>query len=147
MVPDILKMEVVWGIIALGMLIIELSTANLTTIWFAAAALVCIPFALYDTPLILQLGVFTFSSCIFLFSFKPLFKKMCHPNETRSMEGKICKVTKDADPVLDTGKAMIGDVEWTVKSGTSEVIKAGTIAQILRVEGVKLIIEPLEKET
>ena len=62
----------IWLVVLVILLIIEMVTMGLTTIWFAGGALAAALLALADMPVALQLLAFLMISLILLFSTRPL---------------------------------------------------------------------------
>ena len=53
-----------WLLVLVIMLVIEIASLGLTSIWFAGGALVAFVFALFHAPLILQIVVFLIVSLV-----------------------------------------------------------------------------------
>ena len=60
------------------------------------------------------------------------------------MEGKVGEVTADINNVLATGTVKIDGMDWTARTDNGEIIEAGEYVKVLRVEGVKVIVEKKE---
>lgn len=134
-----------WLIFFIILVIIELITINLVTIWFAFGALVTSLVSLYTTDTVILLAVFTLVSLLLLLITKPVVKKL-----------KVKKiVATNLDQVIGkTGivtefiaKDKIGEVKvlgkrWSAYSDR-EISKDKKV-KILSISGVKLKVE--EKE-
>ena len=140
---------VVWLIILVVLIITELMTLGLTTIWFGAGALAAIAVALPGGPVWLQILVFTVVSLVLLFSTRPLAVKYFNKNRTKtnveSLIGREGVVKKEIDNLAGKGQVVIGGMEWTVRAAGNAAIPEGTIVVIRAVSGVKLIVEAVEK--
>ena len=66
----------VWLIIFVLLVILELSTVNLVSIWFAAGALMALVSTLFTEDAMIQLGIFVIVSGVTLFLTKPLVKNI-----------------------------------------------------------------------
>ena len=53
-------------------------------------------------------------------------------------------ITQEVNNIKGTGQGKIEGMVWTVRSDTEDVISAGEVAKVLRIEGVKLIVERKE---
>ena len=77
---------------------------------------------------------------------RPLVKKYVNsrsqPTNADMVIGKEALVTEDIDNVEATGAVSVGGKVWTARSDTGVSIKSGTVVNVLRIEGVKLIVEP-----
>ena len=58
-----------------------------------------------------------------------------------SIIGKNGIVTKEIDPTTDIGQIKVNGEKWSAKSSTNEVIPVGTEVKVLKIKGVKAIIE------
>ncbi|MDU3181704.1 MAG: NfeD family protein [Lachnospiraceae bacterium] len=142
-----MPIEIFWGIVTLLCIIAEILTVSLVTIWFAVAAIIMIPLVLmFNIPFVLQLCIFTVLSFVFILLLKPFATKYFHPIENRTMLGQTCVLTEDVSNFAQTGKTIIGDVEWSVKGAEKDMhIPKGQTVKVVAVEGVKLVVRPLEQ--
>ncbi len=106
-----------WIILAAVMIIIEIITLGLSSIWFAAGAIGSAITAAFDGPEWLQVIVFVVVSTVFLLLLKPLAKKKLNvkvvPTNAQSLIGTRVKVLKLTDkPGIAVTR--INDVEWRI---------------------------------
>ncbi len=138
-------MVVVWFIAFSALLIVELLTMGLTTIWFAGGALVAALIAALDGPLWLQLVAFLAVSVVLLYFTRPIAMKYFNKTRTRTnvegMIGKQAVVMSEIDNVQGTGRVLVNNMEWSARSANGTVINPGCIVSVKAVEGVKLIVE------
>lgn len=139
----------------IGMLIllgIEIATLGLTTIWFAGGCLAAFITAAAGGGFALQLIVFFVVSLVLLFVTRPIAVKYFNKGRTMtnadSLVGMRAVVTKDIDNLRAEGEAEVNGQFWTARSLDEDVkIKAGTIVEVCRISGVKLIVkEKMEDE-
>lgn len=139
-------MVIGWFIAFVILLVIELVTVNLVTIWFAIGAVAAIITTIFTDSILIQSIVFVVVSVIALLITKPLIKKFkkfeVEPTNSDRVIGKIGDVTKKI------GKNKYGEVKvygntWTASS--KEVIEVGERVKVLSIDGVKLIVEKEEK--
>ena len=64
-----------WLIALAVLLVIEIITLGLTTIWFAGGALVAFVLALFNVPLLVQITVFLVVSILLLLFTRPVVEK------------------------------------------------------------------------
>ena len=125
----------------------EAATVNMVSAWFAAGALAALVTALLGGQLWLQITVFLVVSAVCLVLLRPIAKKYFTPKLTRTnvdaLAGKTCLCVTDIDNLTGAGQVRLGDVEWSARSTTGEVIPAGTEVKIDRVEGVKVYVTPV----
>lgn len=144
-----LSMTLVWIVAIVVFLIVEAATAGLVTIWFAVGALAALLAAMFNAPVWLQL-VWFFAISIAAFAVtRPLAKKYLNsktlPTNADMLIGKECIVTETIDNVAGTGAVSVGGKVWTARCAEESVIRAGTHATVLRIEGVKLIVNPVRE--
>ena len=145
----VLGMTAVWAIAIVVFLVLEGMTAGLVTIWFALGALAALLAAVFGAPLWLQLVWFFVISIAALFLTRPLAKKYLN-SKTQATNadmyvGKECMVLETIDNVAGTGAVKVAGKVWTARSADGEVIPEGARATALRIEGVKLIVNPIHE--
>lgn len=146
-------MEAIYWLIAFVLLVvIEIMTTALTTIWFAGGALIAFFTAVFDAPLWVQLLTFALISFILLFLTRPLAVKYINTSTVKtnvdSLIGKEAVVTTEIDNAKETGMVTVGGQEWTARAEkTDAVYPEKTRVQILRIQGVKLIVTEKKEES
>ena len=140
---------IVWLVLMVVFLIAEAATVQLICIWFAAGSLVAMLVSLLGGALWLQVLVFFTLSIVLFAMLWPLAKKHFKPKlvatNADALVGKLCMVTEDIDPV-EGGRVKLGDVTWSARSETGEVLTAGTQVKILKIQGAKVYVEKAKKE-
>ena len=120
-------------------------TYQMVSIWFIFGAIAGIIVYFLGGGFFVQFSVFIAVSLLLLILFRPIAMKMLKNQDFKSnadgLIGKGVLITEDIDNINGKGKGKINGMEWTVRSETSEEIKAGSIVQVKRIEGVKLIVE------
>lgn len=134
-----------WLIIFLVLLLIEIFTLGLTTIWFAIGAVAAIIAALAGAEVIVQVMLFIIVSFITLVLTRPIAVKYLRKNTLKTnvdeLIGKTAVITK---PIIDEnniGEAKIEGEIWLAKSADGEMIKEGESVKVVEVNGVKLIVK------
>ncbi len=140
---------VFWLVLFVALLIIEIFTLGLTTIWFAGGALVAVflSFIGFTTPI--QVIAFLLVSILLLLLTRPIAVKFFNQERQRtnveSLIGMKAIVLEDIDTLRGTGRAEVNGLEWSAKTdNTDEVIAAGTVVVIEGIQGVKLIVRKQE---
>lgn len=141
---------VVWLIIMIVLLAFEALTVGLTTIWFAAGALVAAVACAMNLSLPLQLAVFFVVSMVMLIFTRPWAMRYFNPHKVRTNYeeaiGKVAKVTATIDNRNNTGTAVLGGQEWTARAALDDTIIAkDALVKVVDIQGVKLIVELVEK--
>ncbi len=131
-----------WLIFFIILVIIELITVNLVTIWFAFGALVTSLVSLYTTDTVILLAVFTLVSLLLLLITKPVVKKLkVKKVVATNLDQVIGKTGVVTEPIA---KDKIGEVKvlgkrWSAYSDR-EISKDKKV-KILSISGVKLKVE------
>lgn len=138
-----------WLAIVIVLLVIEIATLGLTTIWFAGGALVACIAALLHANIWVQIVLFLVVSVLLLFFTRPLAVRYMNKDRTKtnvdSMVGKEAVVSEAIDNLKAQGVVQVNGLEWTARSEESqEVIPKGAIVEVGRVDGVKLIVRKKE---
>lgn len=134
-----------WLAVVIVLLVIEIATLGLTTIWFAGGALIACIAALLHASILVQVILFLAVSILLLFFTRPMAVRYMNKNRTKtnvdSLVGKEAVVVQDIDNLKSQGQVQVNGLEWTARTGSSqEIIEKGTIVEIERVDGVKLIV-------
>lgn len=98
--------------------------------------------------IILQCSVFVISSVILLLLTKPLVNKFTKKDkkiETNaySIIGKKGLVIQDINNTLGIGQIKISNEVWSAKTENENTIEKGTEIKIIRIDGVKAVVEPI----
>lgn len=138
-----------WLVISAVLIVTEIFTLGLTTIWFAAGALLAALVAWIGVGIIGQLIIFIIVSVVLLVLTRPLAMKYLNDKTVRtnadSLIGEIAIVTEEIDNIAGRGAAKIQGETWTARSTKDEeIIEKGTKVQVIRISGVKLIVSKVE---
>ncbi|MDE6387354.1 MAG: NfeD family protein [Lachnospiraceae bacterium] len=141
-----LSMTVFWLIVLVALVIIELLTMGLTTVWFAGGALVATVAALFHAPLFLQIILFLVVSALLLFFTRPLAVKYFNKDRVRtnaeSLVGRQAIVISEIDNLQGIGQVNVGGMEWSARTRVDGVrLPVGTVTTVLAINGVKLVVE------
>lgn len=135
-----------WLVLLVVFLVIEIATMGLTTIWFAAGAVVATLLALVHVPFWLQLIAFLLVSIVMLIFTRPVAVKYFNRDRVRtnveSMIGKEAIVVYEVDNLQGLGRVIVGGQEWSARSTQNDIkIPVGAVGIVKAIDGVKLIIE------
>ena len=151
------SMITIWLIVFVVLVIIEIITMGLTTIWFAGGALVATLAAAVHAPLWVQIVLFLVVSALLLFFTRPVAVKYFNKDRVRtnveSLIGQQAIVISEINNLQ--GNMAIGHVRYST-TGESKLensqpfvtdfdeaaIPVGCVVIIERVSGVKLIVTP-----
>ena len=144
-------MAAVWMALVIIFLVVELITVGLTTIWLAGGALVAFILAAVGAGFWLQLVAFFVVSFVLIYFTRPFAMKYLNPRRTRTnseeLIGTVVKVTERIDNRAAKGTALVKGLEWSARAVSDDmIIEKDTLVKVLRIEGVKLIVEPVDHE-
>jgi len=140
---------VFWALLLVFFLVLEAATYGLTAIWFALGAVgALISAAVAPTWDLwwLQVLIFLIVSGVSLYFTRPLVAKYATPKETFTNANRVLEmvgvVKETVDNYQATGTVYVGNKLWTARTEGDTPIEVGTSVDILRIEGVKLIVRP-----
>ena len=138
-----------WLLIFVVLLVIEILTMGLTTIWFAGGALAAFAAGILGMGIIVQVIVFVIVSLVFLFLTRPYavkyFNKDREKTNVEGLIGQQAVVTEEIDTLQAKGVAVVGGVEWSARTREPDgLIAKDTVVVIEEIQGVKLIVKAKE---
>lgn len=141
-----LNMTVVWLVILVALVVIELATMGLTTVWFAGGALVAALASLLHLPISVQVILFLVVSGLLLYFTRPLAVKYFNKDRVRtnaeSLVGRQAIVISEIDNLQGIGQVSVGGMEWSARSKRDDTpLPVGAVVIVLAINGVKLIVE------
>ena len=141
-----INITIVWLVLLVILIVIELITMGLTTIWFAGGALAAALVSIPGTPVVLQAIVFLIVSLVLLFFTRPVAVKYFNKDRVRTniegMIGRQAIVVSEINNVEGIGQVNTGGMEWSARSSYNNIVlPVGAVVTILGVDGVKLIVE------
>lgn len=142
----------VWTVLLVLLVLIEIATMGLTTIWFAGGALVACIAAACNAPLFIQIALFLIVSVLLLVFTRPVAMKYFNKDRTKtnaeSLIGQKGIVTGQIDNLKGCGQVTLSGMEWSARALQPEtVIEQGSVVTVRAIKGVKLIVDPEEKES
>jgi len=132
-------------------IVVEISTVDLTSFWFACGALVALLISIFlpnGIGIYIQIAAFIIVTIITILFVRPVFKKKFDSpviaTNIDSMIGKVVVVESEIKPNFP-GSIKAEGIEWTAKCFENE-FEPGDFVRITKVEGNTLFIEKYEKE-
>ena len=130
--------------------VVEALTAGLVSIWFVAGSAAALIGAFLGAGLGVQVALFLVVTAAALAVTRPLVRRYTAgkavPTNLDRVLGDSGKVTETIDNENSTGAVYVDGKTWTARSADGSVIPAGTVVEILRMEGVKLFVKKLEEK-
>ena len=140
---------VFWALLLVFFLVLEAATYGLTAIWFALGAVgALISAAVAPTWDLwwLQVLIFLAISGVTLYFTRPLAKKLAMAKETATNANRVLDmigtVRETVDNIQSRGTVHVNGKLWSARAESMATIPEGTLVDILRIEGVKLIVRP-----
>ena len=139
-----------WVALVIIFALIEIFTLGLTTVWFAIGAFVMVFVSFLDIRLSVQILIFLAISSLLLIFTRPIaIKKLKMGREKTnvdSLAGKYALVIKNISE-FEKGEVKINGQIWSARADDNSEIPEGSKCEILRVEGVQLIVKKPEAES
>ena len=133
-----------WLVVVAVMLVIEIFTMGLTTIWFSLGAVAAAIAAALGAPLWVQILLFSVVSVLIMLLVRPFAMKVMDKSRTKTnieeVIGEQAEVIEDIDNQRERGKVRYRGVEWMARSVDGNKIAVGEMVMVESVAGVKLIV-------
>ena len=136
-----------WFALAVVLVVVELSTTQLVSIWLAASAAVTAVLTAIFPALGVQwqILIFVFLSAVLLVSTRKLVKKFMKRTKDQETNlelyiDKVVAVTEEIDNIKDTGAVKMNGIIWSARSTDGSVIPEGDYAVVKKIQGNKVIV-------
>lgn len=140
-------MSYIWMLIFISLILLELITVNLVSIWFAIGSLAAFILSFWIEEITWQIITFIIVSFISLLLTKGIVKKIrgreIEPTNLDRVIGKIGIVTEEITK-LELGEVKVDGKKWSAIS--TKKIKIGSKVEILSIDGVKLKVKEIKEE-
>ena len=136
-----------WFALAVVLVVVELSTTQLVSIWLAASAAVTAVLTAIFPALGLQwqILIFVFLSAVLLLSTRKFVKKFMKRTKDQETNlelyiDKVVAVTEEIDNIKDTGAVKMNGIIWSARSIDGSVIPKDEYAVVKKIQGNKVIV-------
>lgn len=141
--------EMLWLALFILLLIIEIATMGLTTIWFAGGALAAFIAGLLGCSLAVQIILFLVVSILLFVFTRPVAVKYFNKDRQKTnadrLVGQEAIVTEDIYTLQAHGTVEVNGQEWSAKTKEADGrISKGEVVVIEEIQGVKLIVRKKE---
>lgn len=145
-------MWVFWLIAAGIFFVAEIATVGFLIFWLGIGAVLAMIVSFFTTNLVIQTITFVLSSIILIIFTKPILSKYINTKSpvltnSYSLLNKRGIVVSDINGIDSIGQVKVNGDIWSAKCEDDIIIPKGTKVEILKIDGVKLIIKPLEEYT
>lgn len=139
----------IWLIISGFFFILEILTVGFLVFWFGVSALITCLLSLFITNIIAQTAIFVVLSAILVFLTRPLAEKLSKKDNTKTNINTIIgkeAIVKKAISKNENGQIKLDGDIWTavLDNDYSDCIPEGSIVEILKIDGVKVIVKPIK---
>ncbi len=139
----------VWLAILIILIVIEIFTLGLTTIWFAGGALAAIIVVVLGGSVPVQAVVAIIVSALLLYFTRPVAVKYFNKDRERtnveSMIGRQAIVISEINNLQGIGQITVGGMEWSARNIVEDCpIKTGEVVIVRGINGVKLLVERVD---
>ena len=139
-----MTMTVLWLIVVAVMLVIEIFTMGLTTIWFSIGAVAAAVASGFSAPGWLQIVLFAAVSVLVMLLVRPFAMKVMDSGKMKTnldeIAGQKVRVLEEINNSEGTGKVMYRGVEWMARSVDDAVMAKDSIVTVQSISGVKLMV-------
>jgi membrane protein implicated in regulation of membrane protease activity len=141
-----------WLALSIALLVMELATTQLVSIWFSIGAGVSavvtaiVKSAGGSLDIVWQVLIFVVVSAALLLSTRKLAKKILKRNKNQETNlelnlGKIAVVTEEINNVKGEGAIKINGLEWSARSADDSIIEKEALVVFKEIQGNKAIVE------
>lgn len=136
------QMILIWfGVIILAG-VIEITTMDLSSIWFSVGAFFALIIALiFPELIVLQVVIFIIVSAVSLLGIRPIFKKYLQKNDIKTNADRLVGKTAVCTKAIlngERGEVKIDGKIWTAIA--NEDIEINEKVEVLAIDGVKLVV-------
>lgn len=142
---------IAWLVLLIILLIVEIITVGLTSIWAAGGALAALILNILGLSLMWQIVAFFVVTFVLLIFTRPFAVRFINTQREKTnyegIIGKTIRIAERVDNIRQTGMAVVNGQEWTVRAEKDDIIlEPETLAKVVNISGVKLIVREYEEE-
>lgn len=139
-------MKLVWLVIAILFAIAELMTTTLTLIWFSIGAIILIFLSSIIDSILIQIIIFSIISTLMLIiATKKFIKQDKEYKYNTNLQAIINKkgIVKETIYSNKVGIVTVEGEDWSAISYDNETIDKDQIVEVLKIEGVKVVVKKI----
>ena len=137
-----------WLALAIALMVIELSTTQLVSLWFSiGAAVAAIVKAIFgDISIAWQIVIFAVVSLALLIATRPLAKKLLAKDREKSKTnleliiGKEAVVVEEINNIQGQGAVKLNGLVWSARSCDEIIIPVDTVVTVKEINGNKTVV-------
>lgn len=138
----------IWASVFIATLIIELNTADLTTIWFCVSSLITLVVSVFMVEYYIQIVVFIVSTLVLLIATRPLTKRMMNQEIIHTNADKVVNmigVVTTLIPVNGIGEILVNNTSWRAVTLDSVDIQEGEKVTVNSISGNKVVVSKVNQ--
>ncbi|MDD6565065.1 MAG: NfeD family protein [Clostridiales bacterium] len=135
--------EMLWLAAVVVFIILEAVTYQMISVWFIIGSVGALIASLLGAEFWLQMVIFVALSLVLLVMFRPFAVKRLKTDFKTNADaavGKKVTITQAVDNTKGTGEAKLDGLVWSVRTQDGNTLGVGEVAEVKRIEGVKLIV-------
>ena len=142
-----MELWIFWLIVIFALIVAEISTVNLVTVWFIGSSIVSLILAFFVDSFMIQFAVFVILGIILLITTRPiLIKLMKAKNESTNLDRVIgmTAIVTETIKKNEIGEVKVDGKRWSAIS--KKKIEVGEEVVVEEIDGVKLIVRKKEEK-
>lgn len=140
---------IIWLVLFVVFVAVELNTAQMVSIWFSIGCIGAgvVSVITESQNLTYELIAFAATTTVALILTRPFVKKVTRteptPTNADALPGQTAVVTEEIDNINAKGTVTVKGAVWTARteSDVTDIIPEGSVVEIVRIDGVKLIVK------
>ena len=140
--------SICWLVALVALAVLEGVTVTLVSLWFALGALAALLTSLAVDNIWIQFAVFLAVSLATLLVIRPLARRYVAPHQVATNADRAVGAEGVVIQAIDNrsaqGQVTVAGSVWTARADPEQPIPEGTAVRVLRIEGVKLIVTPIQ---
>lgn len=140
-------MKLIWLVVAILFAVAELMTTTLTLIWFSIGAVILIFLSSIIDSILIQIAIFAIISTLMLIiATQKFIKQDKNYKYDTNLQAIINKkgIVKETIYPNQVGIVIIEGESWSAISYDNEKIDKGSMVEILKIEGVKVVVKKID---
>lgn len=138
----------VWiGVIVISVVFEFSSPIQLAGIWSALGAVAALVLELFGAEIWVQVVVFILVTIVLIALTRPFARKMTNFKKSATNAdiniGKKGTVTRITDEDAGIFRVKVDNEDWSATTEDNKPLPVGSAVSVLRIEGVKLVVEPV----
>lgn len=134
-----------WLGVILFLVIVEISTVQLTSVWFVVSGIVAMILSIFLDSVFVQFAVFVIGGVVLLFTTRSYLMKKLNVSESKTNLDRVIGmqgIVTENITFLNPGEVKVDGKRWTAVADKN--IKKDKIVEVLKIDGVKLKVKEID---